>query len=161
MSAKDKETLRAFYVGSRQQLYTYAVSITGNRESAEDAIHSVFEQLLRMGHSPADLRPYVFRSIRNKALDCLRRTQTRTDSMFEVTAASQQSESSPPFRPDEVERFLQTLSLDERETIILKIYNNFTFQEIANLRQVHLSTVPSWYRRGLDELRALLNKEPL
>ena len=81
--------------------------------------------------------------------------------MFEVTAASQQSESSPPFRPVEVEHFLQTLSPDERETIILKIYNDFSFQEIANLRQVHLSTVASWYRRGLDELRAFLNKEPL
>jgi RNA polymerase sigma-70 factor, ECF subfamily len=160
MSAEDKETLRAFYVGSRQQLYTYAVSITGNRESAEDTIHSVFEQLLRMGRSPAELRPYVFRSIRNKALDCLRRTRTRTDSMFEVTAASQKGEGVPPIQPDEVERLLQTLSPDERETVILKIYNDFTFQEIANLRQVHLSTVASWYRRGLDELKAKLNKEP-
>jgi hypothetical protein len=31
MNARDIESLRAFYVANRQQLYTYAVSITGNR----------------------------------------------------------------------------------------------------------------------------------
>ena len=76
MNAMETEALRAFYVGTRQQLYTYAVSITGNRESAEDAIHGVFEQLLRQGYMPGDLRPYIFRCVRNAALDDLRRTSS-------------------------------------------------------------------------------------
>lgn len=76
------ETLREFYIGFRQHLYTYAVSITFNRESAEDAIHSAFEHLLRRGHLPADLRPYVFRCVRNAALDGLRRAKVHSDSSF-------------------------------------------------------------------------------
>ena len=73
MSAIELETLRAFYVESRQQLYTYAVSITGDRASAEDAIHGVFEQLMRREFTPTELRPYVYRCVRNAALDDLRR----------------------------------------------------------------------------------------
>jgi RNA polymerase sigma-70 factor (ECF subfamily) len=161
MSAADIETLRAFYVGSRLQLYTYAVSITGNRDSAEDAIHGVFEQLLRRGYLPADLRPYVFRCVRNAALDSLRRARIRRDSIFKVTAALDHIKDPPPFRADELERWLQMLSSDERETIVLKIFNDFSFQQIADLRKVPLPTVASWYRRGLDELRAVLSKEPL
>ena len=160
MSATDTEILRTFYVGSRQQLYTYAVSITGNRESAEDAIHGVFEQLLRRGYLPADLRPYVFRCVRNAALDNLRRARMRRDSIFEVAATLDHSEAPPPFRVDEVERWLRTLSPDEREAIVLKLYNDFTFQQIAELRQVPLQTAASWYRRGLEKLRALVSKEP-
>jgi RNA polymerase sigma-70 factor (ECF subfamily) len=159
MSAIDTETLRAFYVESRQQLYTYAVSITGNRESAEDAIHGVFEKLLQRGCLPDDLRPYVFRSIRNTALDGLRRTRVRRDSIFEVAATTEGSGPAPAFKADELERWLQMLSPDEREGIVLKIYNDFTFQEIADLRQVPLQTAASWYRRGLEKLKALVTTD--
>jgi RNA polymerase sigma-70 factor (ECF subfamily) len=159
MSSTETETLRAFYVGSRQQLYTYAVSITSDRESAEDAIQGVFEQLLRRGRLPADLRPYVFRCVRNAALDALRRTRVRCDSIFDVAAALDDGPSPPTFRPDEIERWLRMLSPDEREAIVLKIYNEFTFQQIADLRQVPLPTVASWYRRGLDKLKAMLTTE--
>ncbi|MFI5336140.1 MAG: RNA polymerase sigma factor, partial [Opitutales bacterium] len=154
MSTADTETLRSLYVGSRQHLYTYAVSITGQRESAEDAIQAVFERLLRRGELPADLRPYVFRCVRNAALDALRRTRVRTDSIFHLAADG--SEPPPVFAAGELERWLQVLSPDERETIVLKIYNEFTFQQIADLRQVPLPTVASWYRRGLDKLKANL-----
>lgn len=158
MSSTETEALRAFYVGSRQQLYTYAVSITGNRESAEDAIHGVFEQLLRRGNLPAELRPYVFRCVRNAALDALRRTKVRRDSIFEVTAALD-DRAPPVFQSDEIERWLQRLSPDEHETIVLKIYSDLTFQQIADLRQVPLPTVASWYRRGLEKLRTLVTTD--
>ncbi len=156
MSAIETESLRTFYVESRRQLYTYAISITGNRESAEDAIQGVFARLLQRDCLPADLRPYVFRSIRNAALDGLRRTRVRWDSVFDLAATTEGSGPAPAFKADELERWLQMLSPDEREAIILKIYNDFTFQEIADLRQVPLQTAASWYRRGLEKLKALV-----
>lgn len=158
MSSTDVETLRAFYVGSRQQLYTYAISITSNRESAEDAIHDVFQRLLRLERLPAELRPYVFRSVRNAALDTLRRTKARSDSVFESNPAVDAADprEPAPFKAGELEQWLHLLSLDERETIVLKIYDEFTFQQIADLRQVPLPTVASWYRRGLDKLKTII-----
>jgi RNA polymerase sigma-70 factor, ECF subfamily len=158
MRASEVETLREFYVGSRQQLYTYAVSITGNRESAEDAIHGVFEQILRRGFLPSVLRPYVFRCVRNAALDGLRRTKVRQDSIFDF-AVSQDSLALATPGSGELERWLQVLSPEEREAVVLKVYGEFTFQQIADLRQVPLPTAASWYRRGLEKLRALLPKD--
>src|SRR5258708_7473243 len=79
MSPAVTETLRAFYVENRQQLYTYAVSITRQREAAEDAIQQTFQQLLHRRALAADLRPYVFRCVRNAALDGLRRARGRGD----------------------------------------------------------------------------------
>lgn len=162
MSPTVTETLRAFYVEHRQQLYTYAVSITRQREAAEDAIHHVFQQLLRRGELAADLRPYVFRCVRNAALDGLRRAKVRADSIFieESTPDPTAAETPVPFLARELDEKLHSLSSDERETIVLKIYDNFTFQEIADLRDVPLPTVASWYRRGLEKLKTLLNDTP-
>lgn len=161
MNARDIEALRAFYVGNRQPLYTYAVSITKSREAAEDAIQVVFEKLLRGATLPADLRPYVFRSVRNAALDAWRRTKVRLDSLFETAAVldAAKPEAPPASRPDDLELLLQQLSADERETIVLKTYSGLTFQQIADMRDVPLPTVASWYRRGLEQLRILLTEE--
>jgi RNA polymerase sigma-70 factor (ECF subfamily) len=163
MSEAIRETLRAFYAGHRQPLYTYAVSITRQRETAEDAIQRAFQQLLARGALPADLRPYVFRCVRNAALDGLRRDQTRQESIFAADGNLESAAplSAPPLSAAEIDAQLQRLSPDERETIVLKIYNALTFQEIAELRDVPLPTVASWYRRGLEKLRALLAKESL
>lgn len=161
MNASDIESLRAFYVGNRQQLFTYAVSITGNREAAEDAIHGVFEKLLRSASLPSDLRPYVFRSVRNAALDGWRRTRIRTDSVFEIAATMDNAapDAGVPSRADELEPLLQQLSPDEREAIVLRTCSGLSFREIADLRGVPLPTVASWYRRGLERLRAMLKEE--
>lgn len=161
MNPTEIEALRAFYVGNRQQLYTYAVSITGKREAAEDIIQGVFEKVLRGRGLPADLRPYVFRSIRNGALDAWRRTKVRADSIFDAAATAEAVESGASIASgiDDLEPLLQRLSADERETIVLKIYSEFTFQEIADFRQAPLPTVASWYRRGLERLKTMLTTE--
>ena len=160
MNSTEIEALRAFYVGNRQQLYTYALSITGNREAAEDAIQGIFEKLLRARSLPADLRPYVFRSVRNAAFDGWRRAKVRTDSIFDPATTIDAAESEPLVPPtDDLKPLLQQLPAEEREAIVLKIYGGFTFQEIADLREVPLPTVASWYRRGLERLRALLTME--
>jgi RNA polymerase sigma-70 factor (ECF subfamily) len=161
MNATQVEAIRAFYERDRQQLYTYAVSITRNREAAEDAIHGVLEAILRSKGLPADLRPYVFRAIRNAAFDSWRRAKVRTDSIFQAADEADGAASGPAgaFGTNDLEPFLQRLSSDEREAIILKIYSGLTFQEIADLRAAPVPTVASWYRRGLDRLRIMLTPE--
>jgi RNA polymerase sigma-70 factor, ECF subfamily len=62
-------------------------------------------------------------------------------------------------RGDDLEPLLQQLSPDEREAIVLRIHGGLTFKEVAELRGVPLPTVASWYRRGLERLRAMLKEE--
>jgi RNA polymerase sigma-70 factor (ECF subfamily) len=162
MNATDIEALHALYVENRQELYTYALSITGNREGAEDAIHGVFERLLRGGRLPGDLRPYVFRAVRNAAYDAWRRAKVRDYSIFDLAAAVDAARAdTAPVSGDasELEPLLQRLPPDEREAIVLRIFGGLTFQQIADSRRVPLPTAASWYRRGLEHLKTLLAKE--
>jgi RNA polymerase sigma-70 factor (ECF subfamily) len=161
MKPADIETIHALYVGNRHQLYTYALSITGDRETAEDAIHGVFERLLQGERLPADLRPYVFRSIRNAAYDAWRRAKVRAEAIS-VLATEVDAAVAAPLDPGaavELEPLLRQLSPDEREAILLKIHGGLTFQQIADSRGVPLPTVASWYRRGIDRLKTLLTRD--
>lgn len=162
MSSTVSEELRVFYVENRRPLYTYAVSITRHRESAEDAIHRAFQQILRRGTLPAELRPFIFRCVRNAALDGLRQARVRVDSIFDPDrCVDEPAPVEPPaLLAREIDESLQALSSDERETIVLKIYDDLTFQEIADLRRVGVPTVASWYRRGLEKLKTRLKDAP-
>jgi RNA polymerase sigma-70 factor (ECF subfamily) len=160
MSEAVINTLRSFYAGHRQQLYTYAVSITHSRESAEDAIHQAFERLLRRDSLPSDPRPYVFRCVRNAALDGLRRSRVRSAPILADDPAD------PAYGGGrgshlalDLEEALQGVSPDEREAIVLKVYGSLTFHEISEIRRVPLPTVASWYRRGLEKIREAMLKE--
>jgi RNA polymerase sigma-70 factor (ECF subfamily) len=161
MSSAVIETLRSCYVLHRQELYSYAVSITRDRAAAEDAIQAAFQQLLRRSALPEDIRPYLFRSVRNAALDAFRRARTQADHVLAAEPAAAAVDAVPGGRlsADEVEAGLRELTDDEREAVVLRIYSDLTFQEIADTRGVPLPTAASWYRRGLEKLRSRLTKE--
>ena len=151
------EQLRGFYESRRQELYTYSLALTRNRESAEDAIHTAFQRLLHRGSAPTNLRPYVFRCVRNAAIDDLRRERRREDGIFDLP-----SNTDPALARQlgaELQRLLGQLSENERETIVLKVFDGMTLQEIADLRDASINTVGSWYRRGMEKLKVLWMEE--
>ena len=151
------EQLRCFYESNRRELYTYSLALTRNREAAEDAIHNAFQRLLRRGSAPIDLRPYVFRCVRNAAIDDLRREKRREDGIIELPNDTNQGTARG--LGAELQQLLTQLSEDERETIVLKIFDGMTLQEIADLRDASINTVASWYRRGMEKLKVLWMEE--
>jgi RNA polymerase sigma-70 factor, ECF subfamily len=150
------DQIARFYGAHRQELFTYALMLTGCRAMAEDVVHTAFCNLLRRGRVPRELRPYAFRCIRNAALDEIRRRDRRlpAESIFPNGDPATHFE-----RQDELEQALAQLGADEREAITLKLYSGLTFREIAALRRVPLNTAASWYRRGLNKLRTRLQQE--
>lgn len=151
------EALRLFFASHRQELFTFALSLTRCPMGAEDAVQTAFSQVLQRNRAPRELRPYLFRCVRNAAMDDGRaRQRAGTDvSIFNGV---------PVVREDarlrlEVEELFGTLTPDEREAVVLKVYSGMTFDEIATVRGVPLQTAASWYRRGLAKLRAAWTQE--
>lgn len=103
------------------------------------------------------MRPYVFRCVRNAAIDDLRRERRREDGIFDLP-----SNTDPALARQlgaELQRLLGQLSEDERETIVLKVFDGMTLQEIADLRDAFINTVASRYRRGMEKLKVLWMEE--
>jgi len=145
------QCLGAFYAAHRQELFTYALSITRSGSLAEDAIHDAFAGILANRKLPAELRPYVFRCVRNASLDLMRameRDRRKTDgfaSIFQPGRGSALQETA--------EEILAALPEKEREIVVLKVYSGLTLKEIAGVSGKRLGTVATLYRRCLQKLR--------
>lgn len=151
---KDLERLYSRY---RQPLFTCALVITGSPSMAEDAVHEAFCRLLRSEHlAPNNLKAYVFRAVRNAALDVVRRAkhwpELLPDFVFDPCPEPSYRLAETEFKQQVVD-LMKCLRPDERETIVQHLYGELTFQEIATIRECPLGTVVSWYRRGLEKLR--------
>ncbi len=156
--------LEAIYDQFSQQMFVCALDITGCHSSAEDAMHEAFCRCFGMRQDPVNLKAYVFRSVRNAAIDIIRRkkrlTTVELDYIFDDSDGPSQSIEQRQFK-QEIARVLLKLSADERETIVQHLYADLTFREISEMRQRSLGTVVTWYRRGLAKLKLQLGKNPL
>lgn len=149
------DEVRRLYEGDKQALFSYALSITHERRAAEDAIHAAFCSVLDRARPSGDLRPYLFKCVRNAAID-IRRRERRDDPPASLFNGKHGVDPATRLQADEA---LAILNEDERECVVLKLYSGFTFNEIAELRHVSINTAASWYRRGIERMRALHKEE--
>jgi RNA polymerase sigma-70 factor (ECF subfamily) len=59
---------------------------------------------------------------------------------------------------DELERAVTALPAHLREVVVLKVWSELTFQQIADTLGIPLNTAASRYRYALDHLRAALKE---
>jgi len=153
--------LQEIYRDCRQQLLTCALAITRCHDRAEEAIQEAFYRLFRLNKKPRHLKAYVFRTVRNAAIDQVRRNPPPADEVhefiFDPGANPRETAAANEFKRRVTEAML-TISTDERETIVEHVYGGLTFREIAQVRQAPLGTVTAWYHRGLKKLRARLEE---
>jgi RNA polymerase sigma-70 factor (ECF subfamily) len=153
------DALERIYREYRQQLFSCALAVTRCPERAEDAVHDAFSRLFRLNIRPRNLKVYVFRAVRNAAIDQIRRNPLPPDAwdtfIFEPSEGPREMAARDEFK-QRAAKALLTVSDDERETIVQHLYADLTFREIARLRGAPAGTVAAWYYRGLKKLRARL-----
>jgi RNA polymerase sigma-70 factor, ECF subfamily len=149
------------YCECRQQLFACALAITRCPNRAEDAVHEAFCRLFRLGSRPNKLKAYVFRAVRNAALDQARQNpslaEANSEFIFDLRPGPCDTAIEKEFQR-QVTAAMMALSPDECETIVQHLYGNLTFREIAEVRQSPLGTVTTWYQRGLRKLRTTLKE---
>ncbi len=148
--------LADFYMAHRQELFSYALSIVGSPVSAEDAVAEAFASVLQSGRVPSDLRPYLFRCVRNAAFETLRKDGRDRKALSDYAVLY--AEYCEPSARDTAADWLACLADKEREWVVLKIYGGLTFKEIAEVCGAPQGTVASAYWRGIQKLRALLTQ---
>lgn len=153
--------LEQVYDRHQHQFFACALSMVGNKELAEDVVHDVFCRSLRLTELPQNLKAYLFRGIRNAAVDVLRR-QSRVK---EVCCDDLFTGLAQPTEPDEDESYqfrlaqaLTWLNDDQREVIMQHLVGGLTFREIAELQDVALGTLTARYHRGIKKLKQYMGK---
>jgi RNA polymerase sigma factor (sigma-70 family) len=112
---------------------------------------------MRLETVPTRLEHYCLRVFRNRALNyrrgLMRRLARELESRhwFEPAGADGREEAAV--------RRLTELPAEQREVIVLKIWQEYTFEEIGELLGVSPNTAAARYRYGLQKLRVFFNPE--
>ena len=140
-------------------LLLFARRWTNCRADAEDIVQDAFVRFWRRQHS-IENRALLYATVRSTALDRLRSDQRRT--RREAAVALDGAEHfEPQFAAmDEGQQLLaaavERLPNEQREVVVLKIWNELTFAEIAGILEISQNTAASRYRYALGALKKTL-----
>ena len=145
-----------------KRVYNYLLRITGNREDALDLAQDVFlkaYQNLRKLEEPGRFAPWLYRIAHNEAYSMFRkrRPETDVDDMEPRSTEGGITVGGSSVFPIElslsVASALGRLSDEQREAVVLKIYQGFKFEEMADILECPVSTVKSRLYTALDLLK--------
>ena len=160
-----QDWLEGLYRDHAPALFRFLLRLSGNEADTKDILQEIF---VRMAKSPhllegiAAPRSYLFRLAHRLAIDRHRRDQTR---QRYDTLAWQECEpiSHPEPLADDalwvqrvLDSSLDTLPAEQKAVVMLKVWENMTFAEIAEVLEISDNTAASRYRYALDKLRESL-----
>lgn len=157
------------------RLLLFARRQARSEADAEDILQEALVGLVRVveagefAGTPDRWASYVYTSIVHLAMDYGRREDSRLnrqgavcrESEHETAEAWFTSESDKSYLCARIEALLKDLPADFAEVVILKIWGEQTFREIAETLGLSLNTVASRYRYGLKIMRRALESSPI
>lgn len=151
-------------------LYSFALVLTRNHAEAEDLVQETyFRAMQAVGRllPPRNMKSWLFTILRNIWLNQLRKSRNRPQMVGIATdngAANNVVEPSidsyaryvSKVEVEQVRAAIQKLPVDFRETILLREYEDLSYQEIARVMDCPVGTVMSRLARARAKLRELL-----
>jgi RNA polymerase sigma-70 factor (ECF subfamily) len=132
-------------------------------DTPEDVVQEAFLKLAGQGGLPEKPAAWLFRVVRNGAINAGTAARRRRRHESEAAAGSRpwfQTEGDAK-RPDALDperatAELQALPLEQREVIVAHLWGGLTFEQIAEVSGISSSTAHRQYRAGLIALRERL-----
>jgi RNA polymerase sigma-70 factor (ECF subfamily) len=153
------ENWKTCFVQLGPALLLFARRWTNCRADAEDIVQEAFVRFWRRQHS-IENRALLYATVRSTALDRLRSDQRRARREAAVALDSDEHLEPCFSTADEGQQLLaaavERLPDEQREVVILKIWNELTFAEIATVLEISQNTAASRYRYALGALRKSL-----
>jgi len=148
-----------------KRIYNYLLRITANREDALDLTQDAFlkaYQNLRKLDDPSRFAPWLYRIAHNEAYSMFRkrRPQSDVDGIEPEATETQITVGGSSIFPIElslaVAGALDRLTVEQREAVVLKIYQGFKFEEMSEILSCPVSTIKSRLYTALELLKTEL-----
>ena len=157
MSGVSWETVRRLLDGYTAPLVLYARQWC---DTPEDVVQDVFVLLMREPAEPENAVGWLYRAVRNKAINAARSQRRR--SRHEAAAAQCREPWLAASDADRLDaaaaaRALAELPIEQREAIVARLWGGLSFDEIAKLMGTSLTTACRQYQQGIAALRERLD----
>jgi RNA polymerase sigma-70 factor (ECF subfamily) len=161
MTPTDLEWL---YDEHAQALFAFLLNFTRHESDTRDLLQEVFVRLAKrpdLLDGVRDQRAFLLRMAHNLAIDLIRRRGTREKQHEQLAGEPMALFARAPGEDEAVFRQALTAALaelppDQRAVVYLKLWEAMSFERIAELLDLPLSTAASRYRYGVDKLRERL-----
>ncbi len=164
----NRVTLRELFESEESGLLRFAFSLTGRRAVAEEIVQEVFLQLHAKWNEVNEPRPWLYRSVRNRAFHYLRKS--RRESIDADSSDSESSESyltqSPDVTPDELIAKMETVAelrqlvsqLPEKDQrlIQLKYFEDLKYRDISQRTGLTITNVGYRLHQVIRKLAAAM-----
>jgi RNA polymerase sigma-70 factor (ECF subfamily) len=129
---------------------------------AEDIVQEAFVKFWRRNHNISN-RALLYAAVRSIALDFvrrdIRRARRETTFIIEAEPASEPSFELQDDTQSALAAAVDSLPRDQREVLVLKIWNDLTFNEIGGTLGISQNTAASRYRYALSNLKKTLQPQ--
>ncbi len=156
--------IERLYDNHAPALFAFLLNLLRNESDTQDVLQELFIKLARRPALLKDVREergFLLRLAHNLAIDLMRRRGTR-DRNYDQLAREPMALFAGSKDPDEqtfrekLAEALGELPADQRAVVHLKLWENLTFEAIAEALEILPNTAASRYRYGLDKLRERL-----
>ncbi|MBP1840838.1 RNA polymerase sigma factor [Formosa algae] len=165
--------LETLIIRHKQKIYSFIYSKVYNRDIAEDIFQDTFIKVintLKMGNYNEEGKfiPWVMRIAHNLVIDHFRKNNRmpKFDNSGEFSIFSVLSDSSLNAEKQiiksqvesDVRRLIDELPEDQKEVILMRMYNDMSFKEISDKTGVSINTALGRMRYALINMRKIIEK---
>ena len=152
----DTEAFNLLILQWEKPIYNFIFRLIGDREEAMDLCQ---ESLMKAYRELATLKDrdrfsaWLYRIAHNTCYSRLRKDIGKTFVELQPDTSSHRSTIEIGLA---VEKALQHLPEEQREAVVLKVFHDLKFEEIAQIQSAPVSTVKSRLYMGFEKLRSIL-----
>ena len=142
-----------------KRVYNYLLRLTSRSEDSMDLAQDVFLkawQNIRKLDDATRFGPWLFRIAHNEAYSMFRKRRPDTDIGDPEFADRAIAPGASPDVTIAVEAALGRLSPEQREAVVLKVYQGFKFEEMAEILGCPVSTIKSRVYSAMELMKAEL-----
>ncbi|SFZ91698.1 RNA polymerase sigma-70 factor, ECF subfamily [Flaviramulus basaltis] len=169
----DEGALETLIIRHKQKIYSFIYSKVYDRDLAEDIFQDTFIKVIRTlkrgaYNEEGKFLPWVMRISHNLVIDYFRKNNRmpKFDNAGEFSIFSVLSDTSLNAEKsiikeqveNDVRRLVDELPEDQKEVLLMRIYNDMSFKEISDRTGVSINTALGRMRYALINLRKIIDK---
>ena len=174
----DANALEPLVEKYKRPLYSFILKMTEGREDADEIFQETWFRALKNIHKfkHKNFLNWLFRIAHNLVIDRARRNKKNISMQSAIgggddegSATLQDQMAAPGISPAEeaggdflgkrIEKAVETLSPEQKEVFLLRMYGNTSFKEIAKLQKCSINTCLARMQYALGKLRSILKDE--
>jgi RNA polymerase sigma-70 factor (ECF subfamily) len=174
--SQDREAFGEIVRRWERKIFALCFGMLGREDEARDAAQETFISAYRNlsgFRGDAKVSSWLHRIAVNQCLTYKRRAKTRSEEFLDTEDGSEERvfiaplQNSPARRAEQFERLklvrtaVSSLPTDLRQIVVMKEFEEMTFQEISDTLEIPLSTVKSRLYTALRQLRMKLERSPI